>query len=499
MYDTLCLNTILSRADLFGQFFCQTREGKPVEGLYYQLPWLFDPVCVVVTGRDTGKSLVLTIRAAHHKVQFPGSSELGTSVDESRVKERFEEVFTHFIVHPLLREWFVEREGTTGVTRSPRFRFRSINRHILHGVIPGLLGNNYRQYHTDSLWIEEAALSVHDDMLALRGTQNVDNPATKEFWCGVPDGRLNSPFWEACHDSPRFKGHVYNVAKWSKPAYTITELSKDLEWCGRRSDTNEFLQEVRGLTGDPRATEFVPQDVRTCMDSGWMSAKYYGRLIITHKMWENAGDPAPLLSRLPHIPSSEYDDIWQAFDIGRASKTIGGTFAKKDNRWHLIHILDVRGIQKIEAQQDIIESYRMHFGASKVGIDVTEGAGASISQNLSKVAPVIGINFSANIEVPTSDGLRKFRVYEWGIKEIADMLARKEWGLPNDRSLFEEFTNFTVKKRGQFHTIAMFIVFTIIKYLESSFISPTVMELGAAAIPSSFGDTISIGGPPLGS
>jgi hypothetical protein len=440
----------------FAQAWLRTREGREIELWWFQIPWLLDDRAVVACGREVGKSQTLVIEACYHKVNSPDGQLMITSWDQKHTEPRFREVVDAFRRDELLSAWIMP-EG--GIRHAPYMEFRSINNHRLYGVIPGVDGGGYEQYHVNAILVDEGqrisqtqyTKMVHTLLPPMAGV------ARYEKWFGVFRGSRTSPFERKALDDPKLTNHVYRVPSWCSPMYSLARHREYIEEYGGSINTNEFKHMVLADPGDPMTDVFSMDDVAYCMTVE--AKKYYRVDVITKHNYRNP--PSYLCGRVLVPPRGEFEKYALAVDTATSGQGEILVFGRKGDVDHLIYRVRFAGVADTTKYEEVIDYLADLFDAWLIAIDrgyvgtAIESALKSRPEYEGKYeARLLGIDFQGKAPV---EG--KGRISEWAIQEIQRKLAKREFGLPKDIYVVNQFLEFSTQRRRHFHFIACLIAF----------------------------------------
>jgi hypothetical protein len=383
----LCLYFIFQNSIAFRDFFVPQAFHKLFNTYYYQYaPALSTELCWG-GARGTGKSYDLEFKIVERAFNSPpGEEHLLTSFRRSHIKDRMERVISLISLVPYLRQFLVgdtSKSLKSAVTRTPVYSVRFKNGTEIAAISVGedpqavLIQGRHPVYR----YIEEAGFYPQEAYMKFQNTQAPSG--SKDCFYGIPNGRLDSPFFEMMHKLKKFKNKRFRVHRALEPNWT-QELKREKLSAFKTVTSNDWLQEIEAQDGTPAYGYWSEVDIRKNIDFT-ESAEYPGviakqllTIAISAKDYEGL-DPAQALNRLPQIP--EGCEVILGIDAGYSQPTVILPFYFYQKKWNLQCKIMLTDRMISDDQTELID-YIANFYKAYLGIDTSSADGRDIASAL---------------------------------------------------------------------------------------------------------------------
>jgi hypothetical protein len=382
----LCLYFIFQNSIAFRDFFVPQAFHKPFYTYYYQYSQALSDELVWAGARGTGKSFDLEFKLDQDPFKYPAEESLLTAFRKTHIKDRLEKVISFFANSPYLRRFLTgdtSKSLKTAVTRTPIYSIRFKNGSEIIGISCGddpqavmITG-----HHPKLRRMEEAGVYPLDAWLKFQNTQHPSG--SLDCFYGIPNGRLDSPFFEITHKLKKFKNKKFRIHRAAEPSWT-QELKREKLAAFKTITSNDWLQEILAEDGIPAYGVWSESDIRKNIDFT-ESAEYPGviakqllTIAISAQDYEGL-DPAQVLNRLPQIP--ENCEVILGIDAGYSQPTVILPFYFYQKKWNLqckIMLTD----RMINDDQTELVDYIASFYKAYLGIDTSSADGRDIANAL---------------------------------------------------------------------------------------------------------------------
>lgn len=382
----LCLYFIFQNSIAFRDFFTPIAFHKPYSTYYYQYPQALLDELVWAGARGTGKSYDLEFKLVERPIKYPGEEQLLTSFRKSHIKDRLEKVISFFANTPYLRRFLygdTSKSLKSAVTRTPIYSVRFKNGSEVSGISVGEDPQAVliQGHHPTFRYIEEAGYYPQEAYLKFQNTQ-APQGSTDCFY-GIPNGRIDSPFFEMTHKSKKFKNKKFRIHRAIEPNWN-QELKKEKLAAFRSVTSNDWIQEIEAQDGTPAYGLWSEEDIRKNIDFT-ESEEYPGTiarqlLTINISKDEYEGlDPAQVLNRLPQIPND--CEVILGIDAGYSQPTVILPFYFYEKKWNLQCKILLTERMISDDQTELID-YIATFYKAYLGIDCSSADGRDIANRL---------------------------------------------------------------------------------------------------------------------
>lgn len=382
----LCLYFIFQNSIAFRDFFVPKAFNKPYYTYYYQYaPALSKELCWA-GARGTGKSLDLEFKIDQSPFKYPGEETLLTSYRKTHIKDRLEKVIGFFANIPYLRRFLqgdTSKSLKSAVTRTPIYSIRFKNGHEITGISTGddPQAVAIQGHHPKLRFLEEGQVFQSDAWMKFQNTQALDG--SFDCFYGIPNGRLDSPFFEITHKLKKFKNRKFRIHRAMEPNWT-QELKRERLSAFKSITSNDWLQEIEAQDGIPAYGVWSEIDIRKnidfteSLDYPGVIAKQLLTIAISAKDYEGL-DPLQVLNRLP--PISDECEVILGIDAGYSQPTVILPFYFFEKKWNLqckILLTD----RMISDDQTELVDYIATFYKAYLGIDCSSADGRDIANAL---------------------------------------------------------------------------------------------------------------------
>jgi len=230
-------------------------------------------------------------------------------------------------------------------------------------------------------YIEEAGVYPIDAYLKWQNTQAPQGSI--DCFYGIPNGRLDTPFFEITHKLKRFKNKRFRIHRAMEPNWT-QELKQEKIAAFKSITSNDYLQEIEAQDGIPAYGYWSEADIRKNIDFT-ESTEYPGviakqllTIAISAKDYEGL-DPAQVLNRLPQIPDD--CEVILGIDAGYSQPTVILPFYFYQKKWNLQCKIMLTDRMISDDQTELID-YIASFYHAYLGIDTSSADGRDIASAL---------------------------------------------------------------------------------------------------------------------
>lgn len=326
----------------------------------------------LMSGRASGKSFAgIEPELVRQSIARAGEETLITSLRRIHIVDRMERVIDYFETIPLLRLY---RER---VVRSPSYTIMLRTGHNLYGISTGddPEARMAQGKHVSTLVVEEAQQYPDRAWLKLQGAK--DPRGCRVLMAGVPDGRLDTPFRRADGKLASFATRRFHLSRRYDPYFdqkTKREFIDNLG--GEEQDT--FMQEVDAEWGHPVWSAWDLDAIYRCVEPT-LSPHV---VTVSGKLYRQQGfTPAAVCADLPG-PAHPGAPVMISMDVGYSQPSEIGIWERWHDRWWLIARVRLVNRMEHDDQAAILHELATRYGASKVGVDTTEGEGRAIAHTM---------------------------------------------------------------------------------------------------------------------
>ncbi len=383
----LCLYFLFHHPVAFRDFFIPKALGHVFYTYYYQTPQALCDELVWAGARGTGKSYDLEFSIMQRPFLFPGEETFLTAFRKTHVKDRLEKVITYIANIPYLRKFLIGNTDVSlreAVTRTPIYSIRFKNGHEICGISTGEdpQAVMIQGHHPKIRYMEEAQFYIQDAWQKYQNTQHPSGSIDRYY--GVPNGILDSPFYEITHRLKKFKNKKFRIHRALEPHWH-QEIKRDKLATLRGPNSNEWIQQIEAQDGEPSFGVWNEADIRKNIDFT-ESKEVPGMIehqlqVITILAKDYVGlDPSQVLFNLPILPP-DVEEVIVGLDAGYTQPTVMLPFYLRNGKWNLnckIQLLD----RMISDDQTELVDYVLTFYKAFAGIDCTSADGRDILTKL---------------------------------------------------------------------------------------------------------------------
>ena len=372
----------------FRNFFAPTAWGKPFKVRYYQYIYTLAMECVVYGGRSFGKSITLEMDMLQNALNIYNEESLLTTFRRMHVKDRFEKVITYLQKVPYFRK-FLKGDGDKStkdsITRTPFYDIHLRNGHSLKGISVGddPLAVSIQGTHPVRRYIDETQMFPKDAWVKFQSTRDPKGSYDKYYGCC--DGRISTPYYEL-EKSRKFRNKRFHIPRLYEPFFNQEDKFNLIQTLGSEN-SNEFLQQVLAVHGEPEWSVWPEESIRACIDKKEVKE---GSGILSHHMkfhTISAKDyhglnisPSMFLQDLTSAPG--VSDVILAIDAGYSQPTVILPFMRINHQWHLYHVIELVDRMIPDDQTEIIDYISSFFNAMTIPIDCTSADGRAVASSL---------------------------------------------------------------------------------------------------------------------
>jgi hypothetical protein len=423
------------------------RYTPQLERRRYLWRYSFTPVALasqegdtmLAAGRGSGKSFAFLEPAlVQHAINHPGEETLCTSFRQIHTAARMERAIDYFETVPFFR-LFLKR-----VRRSPSFLIETHHDHKLYGISVGddPEARVAQGVHASLIVYEESHQFPERAYIKIQGAK--DPRGANQIMIGVPDGRLDTPFRKAEDKYESFRGRVFHLTSRFDPNFNQKKKTENADAYGGES-SDVFKQEVDAEWGRPVFSawdmDMIYRNMERQLRGRDFAVEY---LEISGKDYKDFGlTPKGALGALmgPDL-KTRYN---LAADIGYTQPTDIGIFMEYQERWWLVQRVRLTNRMEHDDQAAIMSELARRFYCERISLDTTDGQGRSIAEELEKMHDwrdrVIRVHFAeTSVSAYTPEGKEIKETHKIiGTQRLRSMFAQRQFGLPPDDRIFEEF------------------------------------------------------------
>jgi hypothetical protein len=371
----------------FENFFGPIAWQKPFKVRYYQYGYTIADDCVVYGGRSFGKSITLEFNMAQNAINIYNEESLLTTFRRMHIKDRFEKVISYFTRIPYFRKFLKgagDKSTKESITRTPFYDIHLRNGHSLKGISVGddPLAVAIQGTHPVRRYIDETQMFPREAWVKFQSTRDPKGSNDKYFGCC--DGRITTPYYEL-EKSRKFKNKRFHVPRLYEPYFNQEDKFNLIQTLGSEN-SNEYLQQVLALHGEPEWAVWPEESIRACIDktevkvgTGILS-HHIDFITISAKDYKDSGNPMLFLQSLK-IPKGVTETIL-AIDAGYSEPTVVLPFMRINHKWHLYTIIELIDRMIPDDQTEIIDYIANFYNAMIIPIDCTSADGRAVASSL---------------------------------------------------------------------------------------------------------------------
>lgn len=425
-------------------FIKKAWRKKKVKCRFFHMPAMLSEDAVVLGGRSHGKSFAILeprLTAALFRSDYADEEIVLSAFRRLHVKDRMENVISILYKIPYFKAFILH------VRRQPNYEIKATTGVTIHGISVGddPTAISIQGKHPVMKIIEEGQSYT---MNAWKQWQSTVHPeGCKELYCGVVDGRVDTPFRHL--DTPgdpaidKFANKRFHIPRYFDPWWNEALKQDCIKNLGGEV-SDEYLQQVKAKWGSPASAVWDILAIYDCMHRNQSCPRF-----------EYDATTVDEFSEI-YLPEKPKDTrrIALGIDTGYTEPTEIACFAQVSGRWQLFCRVGLRGKIIYEIQAKVIDKIASFYNAEFMGIDSTSSPViASILSNTAGAYKdkdyadrVVEVAFNENIEYEISGEKRKSKTKNFATDFLRSMFKKLLFELPLDEELVSQFNSEKQKK-----------------------------------------------------